>query len=133
MPHVEISSLREQQTSSGRWRRLNPPLGLVAFGLNTIDCEPGEAFDVEHDERENGQQEAYVVLSGRAEFRVGEEVFEAGQGSVVAATDPAATRSYRALEPGTRILCIGAAPGPETDFGAWIDREEEEIRRSQAG
>lgn len=124
MPHVDISGLREHRTPFGRWRKLNEPLGLDAFGLNVMDCEPGETFDIEHDEGEDGQQEAYVVLSGRAEFRVGDEVVAAPPGVVVAVPDPRTVRSYRALEPGTRIVCIGAArttsPPP---FGAWIDQE----------
>ena len=36
--------------------------------------------------------------------------------------DPAETRGYRALEPGTRIVCFGAGPGAEDDYGAWIGR-----------
>ena len=122
MPHVEISDLAERRTPYGRWRKLNEPLGLDAFGLNVIDCEPGEAFDIEHDETGGGQQEAYVVLAGRAEFRLGDEVVEAVPGTVVAVPDPGTVRAYRALEPGTRILCVGATP-PATPhaFGAWID------------
>ena len=47
---------------------------------------------------------------------VAQDAFEVGcvqaaPGVVVSAPDPAAVRSYRALEPETRIVCIGAAPG----------------------
>ena len=45
---------------------------------------------------------------------------EAGPGDVVAVADPAETRSYRALEPGTRIVCFGAGPGAEHAYGEWI-------------
>jgi hypothetical protein len=38
----------------------------------------------------------------------------------IAAGDPAETRDHRALEPGTRIVCFGAGPGAEHDYGAWI-------------
>ena len=46
------------------------------------------------------------------------------ESSAVAAVDPAATRNYESLEPGTRIVCIGAAPGAEHPYGAWIDEAE---------
>jgi uncharacterized cupin superfamily protein len=126
MPHVDIATLREHVIPSGRWRKLNEPLGLTAFGLNAMDCDPGETFEIEHDERASGQQEAYVVLAGRAEFRVADETVEAWPGVVVALPDPTHVRSWRALEPGTRVLCIGAEPASTPhDFGAWIDREAE--------
>ncbi len=126
MPHVEISTLPERDIPSGRWRKLNEPLGLTAFGMNAMDCDPGDTFDIEHDEGEGGEQEAYVVLSGRAEFRVADEVFEAWPGVVVGVPEPGDVRSWRALEPGTRVLCIGAVqPSAPTEFGSWIDREAE--------
>ncbi len=126
MSFVDVSTLPVRSIPSGRWRKLNEPLGLSAFGLNVIECDPGEVFDIEHDERESGQQEAYVVLVGRAEFRVGDDVVEAWPGVVVAVPEPGDVRSWRALEAGTRVLCIGAGrPSSPTDFGSWIDREAE--------
>jgi len=59
------------------------------------------------------------VVAGRATFRIGDEQVEAGPGQVVSAPDPAAVRSYGALEPGTRIVCIGGAGGDE-GYGTWI-------------
>ena len=79
--------------------------------------------DIEHDESDSGHQEVYVVVSGRAAFRLGDEEVEAGPGDVVAVPDPAETRDYRAIEPGTRIVCLGAAPGAEHPYGEWIGRE----------
>ncbi|MGZ4430127.1 MAG: hypothetical protein ACXVYV_00635 [Gaiellales bacterium] len=120
MPHVDLSSHPVVPTEFGRWQRLNEPLGMAAFGVNAIVCDPGEVFDIEHDETEGGQQELYVVVAGRAEFRIGDEVTQAGPGTVVSAPDPAAVRRYRALEPGTRIVCMGGVPVEQPDFGEWI-------------
>ena len=37
-------------------------------------------------------------------------------------TDPSTRRSYRALEPGTRIVCVGGRPtGEPVDYGEWIE------------
>jgi uncharacterized cupin superfamily protein len=97
---------------------------LQAFGVNAIVCEPGEEFDISHDEADTGQQEAYVVVTGSAAFTIGDERIEAGPGTVVSVPDPSATRSYAALEPGTRIVCIGAAPAAAQPYGEWIDEAE---------
>ena len=46
---------------------------------------------------------------------------DAAAGEIVAVTDPAVTRGWEALAPGTRIVCVGAEPaGGETSFGQWI-------------
>ena len=99
MATVDLSTLPVKPTSFGRWQQLNGPLGLQAFGMNAIVCDPGEEFDIAHDESETGHQEAYVVVSGRAVFTIGDDRIEAGPGTVVSAPDPAANRAYEALEP----------------------------------
>ena len=121
MPTVDLSTHPVTPSPYGRWQALNAPLGLAAFGINAIVCDPGETIDTEHDEADTGQQEAYIVVAGRAEFRVGSEVTEAGPGTVIAVADIAVTRSFRALEPGTRVVCVGAVPaGDAPEYGTWI-------------
>jgi hypothetical protein len=121
---LHLPDVPETATSAGRWQPLNALLGITTFGVNAVAIEPGEDIDIEHDEAESLHQEVYVVVSGRAAFRVGGDELEAGPGDVVAAADPAETRSYRALEPGTRIICFGAGPGAEHPYGEWIDEQE---------
>jgi mannose-6-phosphate isomerase-like protein (cupin superfamily) len=117
---ARLSDLPESLTPYGRWQPLNTLLGVNAFGVNAVTMEPGEEIDIEHDEAGSGHQEVYVVVAGRAAFRLGDEEVEADPGDVVAVGDPAETRSYRALEPGTRIVCFGAGPGAEHPYGEWI-------------
>jgi mannose-6-phosphate isomerase-like protein (cupin superfamily) len=124
MPAVDLTSHPVKPTEFGRWQQLNEPLGLNAFGLNAIVAEPGEDIGISHDEAETGHQEVYIVVSGRAAFTIGDEQIEAGPGTAVAASDPTATRDYRALEPNTRIVCVGAAPGAAHPYGEWIDEAE---------
>ena len=52
--------------------------------------------------------------------RVGDEQIDAGPGTVVSAPDPAQTRTYRALAPNTRIVCVGTGAG-EQDWGGFIE------------
>jgi uncharacterized cupin superfamily protein len=121
MPTADLSTHPVTATPYGRWQALNADLGLTAFGINALVCDPGETIDTEHDETDSGQQEAYIVVVGRAEFRIGSDVSEAGPGTVVAVADTAVKRSFRALEPGTRVVCVGAVPaGDAQEFGAWI-------------
>lgn len=121
MPTVDLSTHPVTPSPYGRWQALNAGLGLTAFGINAIVCDPGESIDTEHDESDSGQQEAYIVVAGRAEFTVGSETSEAGPGTVIAVADTSVTRSFRALEPGTRVVCVGAEPPADApEFGAWI-------------
>ena len=112
-------------TEYGEWAALNAPLGLDAFGINVADLRPGEHLDSVHDEIESRQQELFVVVSGRARFIVGDETFEAGPGTAVGVGDPALQRGFHALEPGTRVLCIGAEPPSRAErWGEWISGGE---------
>ena len=118
---VHLSDVPEHAISDGRWQPLNLRLGIRNFGVNAVAMDPGDEMDIEHDEAESGHQELYVVVSGRAGFRLGDEQVEAGPGDVVAVPDPSETRDYWPLEEGTRIVCIG--PGAEHDFGEWITKQ----------
>ena len=121
MPAIDLSQHPLKPTPYGRWQQLNAPLGVDAFGVNAIVCDPGEDFDISHDEADTGHQEVYVVVSGRARFTIGEQSVDAGPGTVISAPDPAATRVYEALAPDTRIVCIGAPVAAKGDYGEWID------------
>lgn len=124
MNHLTLAEQPVVQTTYGRWQPLNGPLDVTAFGINAIVCDPGESIETEHDETDSGQQEVYVVVAGRVAFRHGDERAEGGPGAVFAAPDPAVTRGFEALEPGTRVLCIGALPSTvETEYGSWITPE----------
>lgn len=120
---LHLPDVPETPTSAGRWQPLNTLLGVTNFGVNAVAIEPGEDIDIEHDEADAQHQEVYVVVAGRAGFRVGTDELEAGPGDVVAVADPAETRVYWALEPGTRIICFGAGPGAEHPYGEWIAKE----------
>ena len=97
---LHLSDVPGTVLADARWQPLNERLGIRAFGINAVQVEPGGDADIEHDETHSGHQEVYVVVSGRAAFRLGDEEVEAGPGDVVAVPDPAETRDYRALEHG---------------------------------
>src|SRR5690242_20358378 len=70
MARVDLTKHPITATEYGRWQPLNGPLGVTAFGINAMVCDPGETFDIRHDETESAHQEAYVVVAGRAEFTI---------------------------------------------------------------
>jgi hypothetical protein len=93
------------------WRPIQHVMGLTAFGVNAYTAAAaGDELLGEHDETGSGQEEVYLVLAGRAAFRIGDDAFEAATGAVVAIRDPALRRSAVAAEPGTTLLAIGASP-----------------------
>ena len=118
---VDLTAHPTIATSEGRWQPLNTPLGLTAFGANAIELDPGEEIDIEHSETDSGQQELFCVIAGRMAVTVNGKTVEAGPGTVIGIPDTGAVRSYRALEAGTRMLCIGGVPTAENaGFGEWI-------------
>jgi tetratricopeptide (TPR) repeat protein len=105
--------------------------GVRAFGTSAYRSIEGGKLVNEHEETGfriglSGQEELYVVVSGRATFTVNGEQVEAPAGSLIFVRDPAATRSAVADEPGTIVLALGGKPGeaflplPE-EFGAAFD------------
>ena len=67
---LHLSDVPAAAIDAGRWQALNGPLGVTTFGVNAVVMDPGEEIDIEHDETESGHQEVYVVVSGRAAFRL---------------------------------------------------------------
>jgi uncharacterized cupin superfamily protein len=122
MDVIDLTTVPVGPTEFGRWAALNTPLGLDAYGVNLREAAPDEHVEVVHDEADTSQQELFVVISGRARFTVGDETVDAGPGMAVGVGDPALNRGHEALEPGTRVLCIGSTPsGRPEAWGAWID------------
>ena len=121
MAIVKLDDVPIVPTEDGRWQALNAPLGLTGFGVNAFNVDAGEDVDMTHDESESSQQELYIVVAGRALITIDGEEHEAAVGTLVSVPDPQAIRSIRALEDGTRVVCIGAAPGTgDEGYGDWI-------------
>ena len=125
MRAIDLTHIQVGPTEFGEWAALNGPLGLDAFGVNVVEAGPDDALESAHDETESAQQELFVVISGRARFVVGDDAFDAGPGTAVGVGDPSVKRGYQALEPGTRVLCVGAqAPVTPARWGYWISGGE---------
>jgi quercetin dioxygenase-like cupin family protein len=112
------------------WYPLQHHFGLRAFGANAFGGDAGTTVVANHDERESGQEELYVVVRGAARFTLAGETHDAPAVSVVAIPDPGVTRAAVATEDGTILLAIGAPGG--SDFATtWNEANFEQVPRAE--
>ena len=117
---IQLGEIDEVCTPEGRWQPLNIPAWVSPSSVSMpLPWNPVKRSTSSTTNPRAVDQEAYVVVSGRAGFRVADQQFEAGPGDVVVVADPAERRDYWALEPATRIVCVGP-DGAEHPYGEWI-------------
>ena len=93
-------------------------LGISAFGTNAwTAANEGDRLVPEHREDE-GKEELYVVLRGRARFEIDGDSADAPQGTLVF-VGPESTRTAVAEEAGTTVLAIGSTVGQPYEVGGW--------------
>ena len=95
-----------------QWAPLREHFDIGAFGINAyVAASSGQDLVERHTEEVRQHEEAYIVLSGRAQFTLDGETTDAPTGTVVFVRDPAVERSAVATEPGTTVVAVGARPG----------------------
>lgn len=93
-------------------------LGITAFGTNAwTAADEGDRLMPEHEEDE-GSEELYVVLRGRARFEIGGETVDAPEGTLVF-VPPETSRTAFAQEAKTTVLAIGSRVGHPYEAGGW--------------
>ena len=113
------------------WKPVRHHLGVSAFGMNAyFGGEEGKVVIEEHDESDIRHQELYFVASGRAEFTLGGETFDAPTGTFVFVEDPDVRRKAVTKERGTIVLAIGAAPGEAFTPSEWEKKRTAQIQRA---
>jgi tetratricopeptide (TPR) repeat protein len=107
------------------YRPIRRAMGISAFGINAYTGEnAGDEVIETHDEQGDGSgkhEELYVVVSGRAQFELDGETFDAPAGTLVFAR-PEQRRGAKATAEDTTILVIGGKPGtagPPSPFEYW--------------
>jgi tetratricopeptide (TPR) repeat protein len=109
------------EISDGRvpWRPVRHHFGIVSFGINAFTGrEAGDRLINEHDETDDGNEEIYLVQSGRARFELDGETLDAPTGTLVYAK-PDVKRTAFAEEPNTTLLAVGGVPGKAYEAGGW--------------
>jgi mannose-6-phosphate isomerase-like protein (cupin superfamily) len=114
----ELEHVPHREMQIGRVRH---ELGISAFGVNAwLGQNVGDRLIPEHAEDQEGDpEELYIVVSGRARFEVGDDTFDAPQGTLVFVPQGPNRRTAFAEEPGTRIVAVGAPAGRVYQAGGW--------------
>ncbi len=110
-----IDDIEHGDVNDGRVRhRVRDHFGIEGFGVNAFRAvEAGGQLINEHTElgvASPGQQELYVVLSGKARFTIDGEEVDAPAGTLVYVA-PDAKRGAVADEQDTTVLVVGGSPG----------------------
>ncbi len=93
-------------------------LGIRAFGTNAwTSTKEGDRLMPEHAEDE-GVEELYVALRGRARFEIDGDTVDAPAGALVF-VGPETSRTAFAVEPETTVLAVGSKIGQPYEVGGW--------------
>ena len=99
---------------------LRRTLGFRPFGVNAwLGVRTGDHVIERHFEQD-GDEELYVVVRGRATFTVGDETVDAPAGTLVHLL-PGTLREAVAAEDDTLVLAVGAKPGVAWEPAPWED------------
>lgn len=122
MSGYRVARLEEiEEANDGRcpWRPVRHHLGISAFGVNSWTArDAGDRIINEHEEDDEGEEELYVVLEGRATFEVGDEKVDAPAGTMVF-VPPGRRRTAFAEEAATTVLAIGGVAGEAYEPTGW--------------
>ena len=118
---AHVDELEELPINNGEfvWRPVRSRFGITAFGSNAYTAKAGQRVVEEHSEQD-GHEEMYVVLRGRATFTLGDDEIDAPAGTLVFAR-PGPRRGAIATEDGTAVLAVGAKPGIVFEPSPWED------------
>jgi hypothetical protein len=122
MSEYAVAHLDEiDETTDGRqpWRPVRHHFGITAFGVNAwTGRDAGDRLINEHDESDDGNEELYLVVQGRAVFELDGDRVDAPVGTVVFAR-PSVKRTAFAEEPETTIIALGGIPGQAYEPDGW--------------
>jgi mannose-6-phosphate isomerase-like protein (cupin superfamily) len=116
-----ILTLGEAETAPHRENTTLIPvrhlLGFRPAGVNAWKADTGGQLMPPHEE-DSGNEELYVVVTGRATFTVGDETADTPAGTLVF-VPPEVHRSAVAAEDGTIVFVVGGSVGKAFEAGGW--------------
>jgi tetratricopeptide (TPR) repeat protein len=116
----KVANIAQIEKRAGGWVPIRDHFGGTAYGINAyVAAEEGADIIGDHTEAQEGHEEIYVVLNGRATFTVAGEEIDAPAGKIVFVRDPSVQRKAVATEAGTTILAVGAKAGAAYEVSAW--------------
>ena len=117
---ARIEELESYDVAHGglTWRPVRRHFDIRAFGVNAYTAARAGQQVVEEHREQDGHEELYVVLTGRATFELDGEPHDAPAGTLVHCL-PGTLRAAAAAEPGTTVLGIGAKRGEPYRPSPW--------------
>jgi mannose-6-phosphate isomerase-like protein (cupin superfamily) len=122
VPSYAVARLEDiEELTDGRepYRAVRHHFGITSFGVTAWTArQAGDRIINEHDESDDGSEELYLVLRGRAMFELDGDRVAAPAGTFVFAP-PGVRRTAFAEEPETTILALGGTPGEAYEPDGW--------------
>jgi tetratricopeptide (TPR) repeat protein len=116
---ARLEEIGEVDDGREPFRAVRHHFGITSFGVNAWKAEnAGDRIINEHDEAEDGEEELYVVQTGRARFEIDGEQVDAPAPSFVFVR-PGVKRTAFAEEPETLVLALGGRPGKVYEPFGW--------------
>jgi hypothetical protein len=116
---AQLDEIHELDDGREPYRPVRHHFGITAFGITAWTArDAGDRIINEHDEADDGAEELYLVLRGRAAFELDGERVDAPTGTLVFAR-PDVKRTAFAEEPGTTIVAVGGIPGKAYEPVGW--------------
>ncbi|MFL5958962.1 MAG: TPR end-of-group domain-containing protein [Gaiellaceae bacterium] len=119
MTHIDrLESFPVEGQDGLVWRPIRRHFDIRAFGVNAYTAEEAGQRVVEEHREQDGHEELYIVVSGRATFVVEGQEHDAPAGTLVHCP-PGTLRGAFAAEPRTTVVGIGAKPGEVFQPSGW--------------
>ena len=110
--HIDEIPFEEGSSPGTEWKPVRRFFDIGSFGTNLARATAaGDVLTHDHDEAEPRHEELFLIVSGHAVYRVGDEEIDAPAGTFLWVPDPATMRGVVAREPGTVMFVIGAERG----------------------
>jgi tetratricopeptide (TPR) repeat protein len=116
---AHLDEIEELDDGREPYRPVRHHFGITAFGMTAWTArEAGDRIINEHDEADDGNEELYLVLRGRAVFELDGERRDAPAGTFVFVPSDVKRTAF-AEEPGTTIIAVGGVPGKAYEAVGW--------------
>lgn len=122
---TSVDALERVDLGHSIWRPVRRPLELTGVAVNAYSANAaGDGVIEPHDETSAGagaHEELYLVVSGAARFKIGEETVDAPAGTMIR-IDVGVQREATATADATTVLVVGGPPGaalPVSPFEYW--------------
>lgn len=111
MANVTVMGIDEMESvHDGGFVLARKSLGVTAWGMNVERLPAGYDKYPEHDHAEDGQEEVYVVLEGKATLHADGESWELTRGTL-ARVGAGQKRTITTGDVGATMLVLGGTPG----------------------